>query len=207
MPRFLHVGCGSKRKAQTVKPFAEPAWEEVTLDIDPNVQPDIVDSLPNLAAVGAGSFDAIYSSHNIEHLYPHEAPLAFHAFHRVLNEDGFAIVTCPDLQVLGERIASGDIESPLYQSPAGPIAPIDMLYGFRASIQRGNSYMAHHTGYTIQSLRRLFRAAGFEGFIGFRRPGRYDLWGLGVKGLKTDEEMRELASVYLTPAGPGVRSR
>src|SRR5690348_12554518 len=112
MPRFLHVGCGRARKRNTIKPFASPDWEEVTLDIDEGVGPDIVDRLPELARVASGSFDAVYSSHCIEHLYPHEVPGAFEAFHRVLRSDGILIVRTPDLQAIGERLASGDIDTP-----------------------------------------------------------------------------------------------
>jgi predicted SAM-dependent methyltransferase len=79
MPRFLHVGCGPKRKHQTVRAFANAEWEEVTLDIDESVRPDIVDKLPELSQVAPESFDAVYSAHNIEHLYPHQIPLALKA--------------------------------------------------------------------------------------------------------------------------------
>jgi SAM-dependent methyltransferase len=197
MPRFLHVGCGPKRKAQTIQAFATPEWEEVTLDIDESVKPDIVDKLPELAQVPPDSFDAVFSSHNVEHLYPHEVPLAFGAFNRVLKSDGIAIVTCPDLQSLGERLATGDIDSPLYQSSMGPVSPIDVLYGFRPSMAQGNLYMAHHTGYTISALHKACAQGGFRSFIGLRRPQRYDLWGLATKAQKTDGELRELAKIYL----------
>jgi Uncharacterized protein conserved in bacteria len=203
MPRFLHVGCGRKRKADTVAGFASD-WEEITLDIDEGVRPDIVDSLPELRAVAADSFDAVYSAHNVEHLYPHEVPAAFGAFQRVLKADGFAVVTCPDLQSLGERLAAGDLETPLYRSPAGPVAPIDILFGFRPSLQGGNLYMAHHTGFTISSLKSAFLQAGFVSFIGFRRMARHELWGLGTKTHRTEPELRELAARYL-PAIDDVR--
>lgn len=199
MPRFLHVGCGMKRKAQTVRPFLSPDWEEVTLDIDEAVKPDILDKLPELATVESGSFDAVFSSHNVEHLYPHEVVPAFRAFHRVLKDDGFALVTCPDLQSVGERLASGDIDTPLYESPAGPVSPIDVLYGFRPSMARGNLYMAHHTGYTISSLKKVFQEAGFAVFAGIRRPNKHDLWGLAVKTPRAKEELEALARNYFTP--------
>lgn len=206
MPRFLHVGCGRKRKADTVAGFASD-WNEVSLDIDEGVRPDIIDSLPELRAVEADSFDAVYSAHNVEHLYPHEIPTAFGAFHRVLKADGFAVVTCPDLQSLGERLAEGDIETPLYQSPAGPVAPVDVLFGFRPSLQGGNLYMAHHTGFTISSLKSAFLQAGFATFIGFRRTARYELWGLGTKTRRTEPELRDLAGRYLPAIGDALSLR
>lgn len=182
-----------------MRPFASPEWEEVTLDIDERVNPDIIDKLPELAKVESGSFDAVFSSHNVEHLYPHEAPVAFRAFHRVLKEDGLLIVTCPDLQALGERLASGDIDSPLYESPAGPVSPIDILYGFRPSMARGNLYMAHHTGYTVKSMRNVCAEAGFAHLVAARRPSKHDLWILVTKTEKSEEELQALARMYISP--------
>jgi SAM-dependent methyltransferase len=199
MPRFLHVGCGLKRKHLTVEAFASPEWEEVTLDIDRSVRPDIVDRLPELSQVESNSFDAVYSAHNIEHLYPHEVPLALQAMRRVLRPDGFVILTCPDLQIVGERLASGDIEAPIYTSSSGPVSPLDMLYGFRPAMAKGNLYMAHHTGFTLKSLGSACVGAGFAKFLGFRRPKKHDLWGIATKLRKTDEEMRELGKNYLRP--------
>lgn len=199
MPRFLHVGCGAKRKENTVEAFASSAWEEVTLDIDERVRPDIVDRLPELAQVETGSFDAVFSSHNVEHLYPHDVATAFAAFHRVLGPDGLTIVTCPDLQALGERLATGDIESTIYQSQAGPVSPIDMLYGFRPPLRRGNLYMAHHTGFTMESLKNTFGRAGFRSFLGVRLPTKYELWGLATKTAKSEAELRSMAATYLKP--------
>jgi SAM-dependent methyltransferase len=199
MPRFLHVGCGPMRKNQTVKAFASSEWEEVTLDIDRSVKPDLVDKLPKLSHVESDSFDAVYSAHNIEHLYPHEVPLALKAMRRVLRPDGFVILTCPDLQTIGERLASGDIETPIYTSGRGPVSPLGMMYGFGPAMADGNLYMAHHTGFTLKSLGDVCVRAGFARFYGLRRPKRHDLWGLATKLPKTDAEMQELGKIYLTP--------
>jgi hypothetical protein len=183
-----------------VKPFAASDWQEVTLDIDETVKPDLVDRLPELALVETASFDAVYSSHNLEHLYPHEVPIALSAFKRVLTSQGFAIVTCPDLQSLAGQLAKGDIETPLYTSPAGPVSPVDMLYGFRPAMARGNLFMAHHTGFTLSSLVAAFGKAGFAGSAGFRRANRRDLWVIAAKNLGSSDELRELAKTYLVPA-------
>jgi SAM-dependent methyltransferase len=199
MRRFLHVGCGPKRKNRTVEPFATAEWAEVTLDIDESVKPDIVDKLPELTTVEAESFDAVYSAHNIEHLYPHEVPLALGAMRRVLKPDGFVILTCPDLQTIGERLAAGEIDTPIYTSKMGPVSPLDVLYGFRPAMEGGNLYMAHHTGFTLKSLGDACTKAGFARFFGFRRPERHDLWVLAAKNVKTRAEILELGKIYLKP--------
>jgi len=199
VPRFLHVGCGKKRKDRTLRPFTSPEWEEVTLDIDERVMPDIIDKLPELAKVESGSFDAVFSSHNVEHLYPHEVLPAFEAFCRVLKDDGVLIVTCPDLQSLGERLASGDIDTPLYESSAGPVSPIDVLFGFRPSIAQGNLYMAHHTGYTVKTIRTVCFQAGFASLSVRRRPRNYDLWVVATKSRRTEQDLQALAKIYMSP--------
>ncbi len=62
-------------------------------------------------------------------------------------------------------------------SPAGPISPIDMLYGHRAAMAAGNHYMAHKTGFTAKSLGRALRECGFAATV-VERGGHYDLWAL-----------------------------
>src|SRR5271169_2072773 len=68
---FLHVGCGSNSKEHTTAAFAGSGWRELRLDIDAAVNPDIIGTMTSMVAVADQSVDAIFSSHNIEHLYPH----------------------------------------------------------------------------------------------------------------------------------------
>jgi predicted SAM-dependent methyltransferase len=71
MKTFLHIGCGQKRKDRTTREFNTPQWKEVRLDIDESVNPDITGTMTDMSGVADASMDAIFSSHNIEHLYPH----------------------------------------------------------------------------------------------------------------------------------------
>ena len=71
--------------------------------------------------VADACFDALYSSHAIEHLYAHEVIPALREFLRVLKPDGFALVTCPDLAAIARQLLDGGAEGIAYQSPAGPI--------------------------------------------------------------------------------------
>jgi len=103
MNTFLHVGCGPKRKDRTTKALS--SWNELRFDIDESVKPDLVGTMTDMSTVSSESVDAVFSSHNIEHLYPHEVPLALAEFLRVLKSDGIAVITCPDLKSVCALIA------------------------------------------------------------------------------------------------------
>lgn len=143
------------------KIFQTPQWREVRLDVDPNVRPDIVASITAMPMVVSRTYDAVWSSHNLEHLHAHEVPLALAEFARVLKPDGFLFLTLPDLQRVAEMIAADKLDHIAYQSPAGPIAPIDMIYGHRASLAQGNLHMAHKTGFSAKTLKLALSRAGF----------------------------------------------
>lgn len=204
MKKFLHVGCGPKTKEQTTLVFNSDEWAEIRLDIDESVNPDIVASLPDLSDIETGSYDAIFSSHNIEHLYPHEVDIALQEFIRVLNDDGYLLITCPDLQNVAKYVAEGKLLDPLYESPAGPIAPLDIIFGHRASLQNGNHYMAHKCGFTQNVLIGLFNNAGFNAVNGAAREDAFDLWCIGSKNPETGTDtmanvLREHLGVMETP--------
>lgn len=168
MKTLLHVGCGTKRKDQTTLALAE--WKELRFDIDESVQPDLVGTMTDMSFVPSDSVDAIFSSHNIEHLYPHEVPVALSEFLRVLKPDGFAVITCPDLQALCVLVAEDKLTEPAYTSRAGSIAPIDILYGLRSSMANGNLYMSHRCGFTEKVLSGTLKASGFT------KSSNYQAW-------------------------------
>lgn len=191
--RILHVGCGQKRKQHLPAPFRGDDWEEVRFDINAAVRPDIVGDITDLSMIADGSFDALFSSHNIEHLFAHQVPVALAEFARVLKPGrGIAIVTCPDLQSVGQAIAEGKLHEPLYTSPAGPIAPIDIVYGHRASVARGDIYMAHKTGFTGQALVDAMIRAGFAASTGLRHRRTYALWACGFRWTPSEEERQQV---------------
>ena len=197
---FLHVGCGPKRKERTTRGFNTAAWSEIRLDIDPSVSPDVIGTMTDMASVSSGSVNAVFSSHNIEHLYPHEVPLALAEFMRVLTSDGFAVITCPDLQSVCALIAEDKLTEAAYTSPAGPIAPLDILYGHRPAMARGNLYMAHRCGFTQSVLAATLKASGFASVASMRRSGpNFDLWALASKSARSEDEMKQLAQTYFAP--------
>jgi SAM-dependent methyltransferase len=194
---FLHVGCGGSRKEHTTPAFARDDWRELRFDIDAKAQPDIVGTMTDMASVASASVDALYSAHNIEHLYPHEVPLALAEFHRVLKPDGFLVLTCPDLQSVSALVAEGRLIEPAYVSPAGPIAPLDILFGLRSALAAGNHYMAHKCGFTAPLLTRELMAAGFSSVAHLRRPASFDLWAVASKSPLAEPVLRQLAESHL----------
>jgi ubiquinone/menaquinone biosynthesis C-methylase UbiE len=195
---FLHVGCGPKQKNQTTRGFAASDWHELRLDIDASVGPDIVGTMTDMSQVPGASVDAVFSSHNIEHLYPHEVPVALAEFRRVLRPGGFAVITCPDLQSVCALIAQNKLTDAAYVSPAGPIAPIDILYGHRPALARGNLYMAHRCGFTREVLTGTLQAAGFELVVPLRREHPfYDLWAVAAVPPRVPDEVLAIARDHL----------
>ena len=195
MNSFLHVGCGPQNKS-SIKGFNHDAWREVRFDIDPKVNPDIEGTLTDMSKVESASMKGIFSSHNIEHIYPHEVDIALKEFLRVLSPDGFVVLTCPDLQSVCEAIVNDKLLEPLYVSPAGPISPIDILYGHRGFIAQGNHYMAHNGGFTASSLNKAFIDAGFKQVLGAKRPQAFDLWVFATKQAWPEAEVREKAMEF-----------
>ena len=194
---FLHVGCGSKRKDRTTAAFNTPEWNESRLESDEKVNPDIVGTMTDMSAVANGSVDAIFSSHNIEHLYPHEVPVALAEFRRVLRSDGFLVVTCPDLQSVCALVAQDKLTEPAYTAPAGPIAPLDILYGYRPAMTKGNLFMAHRCGFTQRVLTATLQSAGFASVAVRRREHpHYDLWAVATMQRMEQDALRTLAVAH-----------
>jgi predicted SAM-dependent methyltransferase len=100
----LNVGCGYPLRQKLHRHFHGPEWREIRLDLDPAVQPDIVCSITDISPVAADWVDAVWSSHNLEHLQRHEVPLALAEFLRVLKPHGLLLVTLPDLQQVARLV-------------------------------------------------------------------------------------------------------
>lgn len=197
---FLHVGCGPATKANTTPAFNSEAWQEIRLDINPQVNPDIIGTMTDMSAVTNGSVDAIFSSHNIEHLYAHEVLLALAEFLRVLKDDGFVIITCPDLQSACALVAEDKLTETVWESPAGPVAAFDILYGHRPQMAQGNLYMAHRSGFTQKVLAATLQQAGFAAVATIRRPHAYDLWAVASKQALSNDDIIALGQQHFPAA-------
>jgi hypothetical protein len=128
--------------------------------------------------IASHSFDSVWSSHCLEHLYAHEVASALFEFRRILKMTGFALITSPDLESVASLILEHGMSHIAYQSPMGPITPHDMLFGHSASIARGNIFMAHNTGFTCASLGQQLLDAGFPVVLAKRED--FGLWALAL---------------------------
>lgn len=175
--RVLNVGSGPPDNRHLHRIFS--GWTEVRLDVDPAAAPDLIGSVVDMSGLAEReSFDAVWSSHSLEHLYAHEVPLALAEFRRVLKADGFALITCPDLEAVATLILQRGLDHHAYVSPMGPITPHDMLFGHSPSLSQGHIFMSHNTGFTCASLGQRLADAGFPMVLVKR--DNVDLWAVAL---------------------------
>jgi len=197
MKKFLHVGCGTRKKSNTTGGFNTDDWLEIRYDIDKSVAPDYVGSMTDMKVIEDGSVDGIFSSHNIEHLFPYEVPMAMTEFLRVLNDNGVVILTCPDLKSVCELVIEDKLVETVYESEVGPITPLDIIFGHRGSIQQGNLYMAHKCGFTEKVLSATFDAAGFmNNATVCRGAPHFDIWSVATKNKRSNEELKKIVEEH-----------
>lgn len=162
-PVIYNLGAGARRVLKDL-PEDHPlaGWSEVRVDLNPAARPDIVADLTDLRGkVDDAAADLVFLSHVIEHFFDHQVDAVLAEVARILRPDGAAVFKCPDLAQVARLIAEHDLERDIYVSPAGPIRVLDVLYGHRASVARGDVLMAHRTGFTENSLADRLLRAGF----------------------------------------------
>lgn len=163
---LLAVGCGQ----DDLKQWKDSGYVCVRLDIDESVKPDIVASMVDLGCIRDEMYQAVYCSHSLEHLYPHDVPRALAEFYRVLKKGGRVVILVPDLQ----DIPATD---ELLPNSCG-LCGLHLYYGDAAQIE-AHPYMAHHSGFVESTLRRAMEAAGFT--VETKRMSQYNLMGIGIK--------------------------
>jgi SAM-dependent methyltransferase len=170
---LVNVGCGPLNGSKLPGYFN--GWQQLRVDVDAAVKPDILADLTDLSAIPDGSADAVWASHCVEHLYEHEVAPALREFRRVLRDDGFACVIVPDLQTVASYLVADRLHEPLYESEAGPVTAHDILFGFGAAIASGRTAMAHRCGFTPGMLRRCFEKLPFGEVLLRRRSAALEL--------------------------------
>lgn len=198
MPKFLHAACGTNNKARTTRELNTPEWEEVRMDAAPEANPDVVSTLLDMAQLEDASFDAVFTAHSLERLYPHQVGPALANILRVLKDDGYLIVACSDLQAACALIAEDKLLEPAYESPAGPVAPIDILYGFRPALAAGMERHACNCGFTSRALMGTLGQVGFASLWSARNPQTFTLVAIASKKEMSEGLLRELAARHFS---------
>lgn len=200
--KLLHIGCGPQHIIGT-HGFEPEEWEEIRLDVEASVQPDIIGTMTDMKDVQTGSIHAIYSSHNIEHLAPHELPLALAEFLRVLADDGYLVLTCPDLQAVAELVARDKLDEPAYHTATGlPIAPMDILFGWRTAMANGQPFMAHRMGFTRKVLQESLQKGGFKSIAAMRGKNDFALYAIASKNQASGTQLMEIFNRHWNPSPP-----
>jgi predicted SAM-dependent methyltransferase len=160
-----NVGAGGLSVADQTDLFNGDYWQEYMVDVA-ECKPDIVSNIVGLEGISDESADCVWASHVVEHVHWHELPLVFNSILRVLKPSGFAFIMVPDLEFIVDNIKN-DLLGVIYQSPAGPVSALDMIYGHRFQIE-SNPYMQHKTGFTQKSMSDILESLNIRTFISSR---------------------------------------
>jgi predicted SAM-dependent methyltransferase len=159
----VNVGCGKTKLDTQSKYFLD--WKEIRIDAFENDTADMISSIIDFEGVPNDSVDAIWASHVVEHNYFHDLPKIFNSMLRILKPNGFAVIRVPDLAEIAHRIEDGLIDDLVYDSGAGPIYPIDWIYGHRGLTEFWGEGMLHKTGFTKKSMNQVLQSLGFDAQI------------------------------------------
>lgn len=158
--KLLNIGGGNK--AIPIPPYYA-GWDHIMLDCDKSGNPDILLNAKDMKLLLPAEYDAVYSSHLLEHFAPWELPGVLAGMRHVLKADGWIECRVPDLGGLIRLVTRDNLEMDafLYDSPGGPIHVLDVIFGYAPYVQR-SEFMRHKTGFSETSLGRLLRECGFK---------------------------------------------
>lgn len=157
---LLNVGGGGRSL-----PERYAGWEQHLLDVDPGCEPDFCIDAKDI--VGNGPlcewYDAVYTSHTLEHFYQHDVPAVLAGFLYALKPGGLVDIVVPNLaECVREMQARGhDVNDVWYRVNGLPITFHDTLFGWSVAMRQGKMAYAHKCGFTGASLLAALTAAGF----------------------------------------------
>src|ERR1700752_3058711 len=107
MNKILNIGAGPREATIDIP----SGWTETRLDIDPAAEPDIVADARDLSMIPDASYDVVYASHVIEHVYAYEVEPMVAEWHRVLVPHGTIRILTPDLLSVFEMVVRGGVRA------------------------------------------------------------------------------------------------
>lgn len=183
MKVVLNAGCGTQHVPADRFPAAE--WQEIRLDVAGEVEPDIVADIRAIPLEDE-CLDAVYTSHTLEHLPESGVRQALGEFRRILKPEGQLVIRVPDLAIVAREIVEGRMTEKLYDSAAGPVRPLDMLFGMQVWVDR-SEWMGHRMGFTLRSLADMLGEAGLKGQV-HSVPEIHELIAQAYKPLPESED-------------------
>lgn len=159
-PILLNIGAGNE--PLNIKAFE--GYKELRYDNDESSSPDILGDIAHMNMIPAQSVDVLWASHIIEHVFWNELPSVFREIMRILKKDAAAILITPNLGSLGPYMHDR-LDETVYTTQAGPIAPLDMIYGYRGFTARGMTGMMHKIGFNAALLHAILKRFGIQGKI------------------------------------------
>jgi predicted SAM-dependent methyltransferase len=153
---LLHIGFGGTTIKNCMFNQDLVDLNEITMDIDSNYNPDIVCDILNMSEFPSNSVDVIYLSHALEHIDLMSVPNVLNEFRRILKDNGFARMIVPNLTHFLSYLTEDKLLDTVYESSAGPVTVLDVLYGHSYSIKRkNNDFMRHKMSYTVGTVKQL----------------------------------------------------
>lgn len=138
-------------------------WQEVRVDLDEDAEPDVVADLRSLPFEDDYA-DAAISLGVLEHFEEPALPSVFGEIARVLKPGGVVKLVVPDMQAICAVIAEGRLTDVLFESSAGPVRALDIVYGYSPMLAE-HPLWGHRTGFTAATLADWLGSVGFEGGI------------------------------------------
>ncbi len=157
----LHIGWCSALPERLHAAFRQPGWKVIRMDVNAALNPDIAGVFTDIKPVQSASIDAVWCPHLLHRFFLHDVLTGLRECFRVLKEGGRLITSVPDAQLAATYLANNKPFETVYDSPAGPVTAIDMLYGFVPALREGKTFLAHRTGFTAESLGLAMRETGF----------------------------------------------
>jgi predicted SAM-dependent methyltransferase len=159
----LNVGFGGIAIKDLLYTEVFEGYREVSLDIDNKFNPDILADVTDISHIPNNFVDCAYTSHMIEHIDYFKVSSVISELLRVCKPGGYVRILTPNLQVIGEKIASGDLLDVVYDSAGGPISPIDIIFGHRHSVHKNRvDFMIHRTGFSRKVFEHIAKEHNFD---------------------------------------------
>lgn len=194
LPEKVLLNIGSGKNKLNLKCLGD--LQEISFDADASLKPDIIGDILKLDKIKTQTVDVIWASHILEHLHTMQVPDVLSNINRIIKQDGIAILNVPNIKEISKELSKGYIHKPVYISPAGPITPMDILYG-AVYLSKDNNFMMHKTGFTQEYAMELLHSLNINGYV---NEAGHNLFILITKipldqiSIDIDEVMKEIHS-------------